>query len=375
MDAMVPDRELIPDENIEADTRLRISPGVEVFVGLQERPMAYVPTARRYVSLSPVSAEVLLRLQQKGCERAASTKAALICMLGGEPQDHTIPPKALPELLNQLERTGILSRPSHARALNGVSGRGLVRLPIWRPNRNLMPPAVERRCREWAGMIGYLAVATVMVSLVVTVATLFPGHHRPDTGRVLWGAVALLVVTHVLLHEAAHGFAAGYHGIPVREFGIALLYWFIPVAYTDRTDCYRLRNFRSLAGIAAAGPVFDVCAIGATATSVLLGWTDATGHTLLKCQIAIGLANLNPLLPGDGYRISEALLGTRDIRRTAFALLTHQVFRSGDPGRFAPLNGRQRLGCLIYAVASVLYLAFLLAVSTAAAAILSRTYQ
>jgi putative peptide zinc metalloprotease protein len=347
----------MPAPNSTAELHLRISPGIELFPGLQETPMAYVPRHRRYVRLNSISADIIFQLQRNGLDRGSSTKTALMSKLAGKAAHNPpIPAEELRQVLDQLEASGILCPEAEGDPDGKPARPNMIKLPIWRPNRNLMPAAVVRRCTEWSGAIRILAGLLIVAALAVIAATLLSRQAPQTTSGVSWFALALLVFTHILLHETAHGFVAGYYGVPVREFGIALLYWCVPVAYTDRTDCYRLRSFRSLGTIAAAGPVFDICATGATAAALLLGWMDATGAALLKCQLGITIANLNPLLPGDGYHMSESVLGTLNARRTAFAFLAHQFRRSEDPGRFSLLTRKQRVIYLIYAMASALYI-------------------
>ncbi len=59
---------------------------------------------------------------------------------------------------------------------------------------------------------------------------------------VQWGWVAIIMILHLALHEIAHAIVTKAYGITIREAGIALLYYFIPVAYVDRTDTYRLKS-------------------------------------------------------------------------------------------------------------------------------------
>jgi putative peptide zinc metalloprotease protein len=135
------------------------------------------------------------------------------------------------------------------------------------------------------------------------------------------------LLLHAIIHELSHALVGSYYGVKIREFGIALLYYFLPVAYTDRTDAYRLRDFNSRAAIAMAGPMFDLYGAGiSAAASCLTSGTAAVNFRLLMwMQVITFISNLNPLMPGDGYHVLEAWFGALNFRRRAFSLLFRRL--------------------------------------------------
>ncbi|MGE3508720.1 MAG: site-2 protease family protein [Vicinamibacterales bacterium] len=322
----------------------QLAPGIELFAPTPGVIMAYIPTTRRYVRLSPVAADFVARLQRADAEPMPSADAALSARVAAV---------AVPPLVPALTRVGIL-RPA-GDVTRSVRGHWpVLRLPLWRPNRVLLPPLGVALCDRYAASLLPLATLLIATALAAIGAVWWrdgtPGHAPAS-----WSALAGLTALHVVLHEAAHGLTAGRYGVPIREFGVGLLYWCLPVAYTDRTDAYRLPNARAHAAIAAAGPIFDIGAMGVTAACVLAGGAGATGRALLTAQLAIALANLNPLLPGDAYHLAVSLLGRLQARRDAFTLLIHLLRHGRAPARMAQLTRRQRCGYVVYAVASVLY--------------------
>jgi putative peptide zinc metalloprotease protein len=145
--------------------------------------------------------------------------------------------------------------------------------------------------------------------------------------------------------------------VKIREFGIALLYYFLPVAYTDRTDAYRLRDFNSRAAIAMAGPMFDLYGAGiSAAASCLTSGTAAVNFRLLMwMQVITFISNLNPLMPGDGYHVLEAWFGALNFRRRAFSLLFRRLSFRELPPNLQGLDAGQQFGHLAYAVAALAY--------------------
>jgi len=334
-------------------TPWQLATGIELLPTEHGVAMAYVPATRRYVRLSPVAAAFVAQLQRAHTDGIPSTEPgpASVLAMGSSP---ALAPAQASTIVDALARVGILCPPDHV--TGSTPGRWpVLRVPLWRPNRVLMPPAGIALCERLATRLGPLATSMTTIAIAAIGAAWWRGEtlgHSPTS----WGALAALVALHVVLHEAAHGLTAGRYGVPIREFGVGLLYWCLPVAYTDRTDAYRLRNGHALAAIAAAGPIFDVAAMGVTATCVLAGWADATGRAMLTAQLAIALANLNPLLPGDAYHVAASLLGRLHARRDAFILLVHLVRHGRPPERLAQLTNRQRCGYAIYAAASALYI-------------------
>jgi putative peptide zinc metalloprotease protein len=184
---------------------------------------------------------------------------------------------------------------------------------------------------------------------------------RIQWNSISWPLLVVAILLHGCLHETSHTLVTSGAGIKVRDAGFAILYWFLPVLYVDRTDAYRLQDPRQRAWIAVAGPLWDATGAGLTA---LLSWycagiTAATLRALSLCQLLFLVSNLNPFLPSDGYHAVEALAGELNFRGRAFSVLLHRLRIRSLPPYLCGISKRKQWFCCAYSVASAAYLALL----------------
>jgi putative peptide zinc metalloprotease protein len=217
---------------------------------------------------------------------------------------------------------------------------------------------------EWVRGRAMLFTST-MVTLISILAVIAVVFFNAKAGASLdnpqWFAVTGLLTLHMVIHEISHVLASSYYGVRIRELGIGLLYLFVPVAYTDLTDGYRLQSSLQRACIALAGPAFDIAAAGLSALAGFsaTGATSATLNTLFYSQIFLFLANINPLLPSDGYHVVEVLTGHLNFRRRAFTLLLRRVMFRPLPLHLRNLTVKQEIFYCLYASVSVLFTSYL----------------
>lgn len=181
--------------------------------------------------------------------------------------------------------------------------------------------------------------------------------------------ISLLFVGEVILHELAHGLACRLVGVRPGGFGIGLLWWVIPVFYTDTTEAYRVDNKYRRALISAAGPMVDLAALGLCG---LIVWCQppesawrlaALAYTTLPFSAL--MINLNPFIVRmDGYWILSDLLEVPNLRRTAWRLVRLQLDRwrglainPVDIGERPPTDWRQRLGLVTYGLIAAIWTA------------------
>lgn len=233
----------------------------------------------------------------------------------------------------------------------------MLRLALWRTDRPCgsddtvtSPPP--------AGLAGRVVVA-IRALLMVTALVGFALSPAAPLAESQWQALIPLLALHLWGHELAHVASAVRHGVRIREIGAGLLFGVIPVMYSDRTDGYRLKEIAGHVRIALAGPAFDLTAAGVTAivASVTDGTWRATALTLLASQVLLFTANLNPLLPTDGYHAIEAALGWCNVRRRAFTTLLCAVTRRPLPSALARQSRTTSAGYLAYAVVASLFTA------------------
>jgi putative peptide zinc metalloprotease protein len=165
----------------------------------------------------------------------------------------------------------------------------------------------------------------------------------------IWAAAIILLVQ-IAVHEGSHALVCQYLGVPVREAGITLMLFVMPVAYVDRTDSYRVRSRWSRMLIALAGPLSDMVCAGASALVLLTtyGIPAEIAAQLIQMQTLLMIVNLNPLLPSDGYHALESAIGSVNLRSRSFGYLTHIVTRSDLPSHLRILRPVRRLGYLTF---------------------------
>lgn len=128
------------------------------------------------------------------------------------------------------------------------------------------------------------------------------------------GAVLAAVLYPVmkLLHEAAHGVMARWHGARVPEWGISLL-MFLPVPYVDASAVSALPRARARAAVSAAGIAVEGAAAAAgvlLASQVQPGLLQDLGLMLMVVgALSTFAVNANPLLRFDGYHVLCDLAG------------------------------------------------------------------
>ena len=166
------------------------------------------------------------------------------------------------------------------------------------------------------------------------------------------------------LHEMAHGLTARRFGAEVREMGVMLLY-FLPCAYTDVTDAYRIpgkgaRIAVSLAGSAADLLAWSLATLAAAAMSPG-GWQPAVaGAFIVSGGLKTVLFNLNPLIRLDGYYVLVDLLEMPNLGSRADAVVADRL--RGWLGRASrsPERGRDRRILEVYGWLSRAWLALVL---------------
>ncbi len=321
---------------------LALGPWSERLTGANHQPMLYVATDDRYIRLSDGVARLLDALD-------GETTAAEIVERVPEPRRMSVL-----KVIDGLRTAGAftLSR-GHDPVAGRVRPRRLPRAPRLRLSRNIdaavaRPAAFAMRyprvTRVTLAALGLAGLA----SLVLGVA------HFPHTIQIMWPAVLAALLLEITVHELAHAAVCRVYGIRVKEAGVILWGWFLPLAYVDCTDLYRLPGRRPRVLVALAGPFIDVVGAGAAAAIALAssGETAGTAFMVLIALLLVLTRNLTPLLPTDGYFALEAATGELNLRRRAWSYLCARVTSPGAWGRRQ--TGRERV-YLGYAALAALY--------------------
>lgn len=310
-----------------------------------------------YVRISRAATRLLPLLD------GSRTGEELVSQLSGQARhDREVFTESLVRFLDGLREAQLLTVPpeplrGRRRFLAFASRTHMPRLALTRfPGRVLAPPARWLHGvpdRVLAGtLLGLLLLSVGLTGLALATAAPLPLRVAPIP-------IVALLILQVVCHETAHALVCEYLGAPVREAGVALLFYFMPVAYVDRTDAYRLRSRWARAAIALAGPASDLLWTGAYSTLLLLTGSPVA-HLLAFFNLFIFVFNLNPLLPTDGWSALEALAGGLNFRQRAMGYLLHRVTGVEMPSSLRGVSRGQAAAYLGFAILFLCYVALLL---------------
>lgn len=172
----------------------------------------------------------------------------------------------------------------------------------------------------------------------------------------------------LLIHELGHGLTCKYYGGEVRELGFMFLY-FQPAFYCNVSDAWSFPERRARHWVTAAGSWIDVVLASVAAlvwVSVAPGTliAELSVATMLMAGVTTMLANLNPLLPLDGYFALSDWLEIPNLRHRAFGHFTWWIRRHVFGLQLAEpaASTRERRVFLVYGALSAAYIAMLFAV-------------
>lgn len=166
------------------------------------------------------------------------------------------------------------------------------------------------------GGLTVIGIGAAVVSLALTLPDLISA----GVNQTAFVAAAVVLIFTTFLHEGAHSALLVRYGTPPREAGVGLLFGFLPIAYVDRSDSYRIVERRRRVFVSLAGPLTDLVLAGAAAFAAR--FFTGSDHDLLS-NLAILLTlmffiNLNPILPTDGAHALEAATGQINVHAKAF---------------------------------------------------------
>ncbi|WP_447644594.1 hypothetical protein [Nocardioides zeae] len=327
---------------------------------MDDMTLIFDPRTGVYHRVSRSGGAVLARLD-------GSTTADDIVRLAGladDPERDLAFRAQLDGFLGHLERSGLLvgsALPDDGRhERRASSSRMMPRIVLTRALPRLLEPLAAVLRGRHLPLLGGAALLLAVAGFATGVVTLLTADGLSLTrSGTAFLAAAVLQLTLIAVHETAHALVAQVQRVPVRGLGVAMLFWFMPVAYVDRTDAYRLRGRGGRVAIALAGMTSDGIFCGLTAVAALAtdGWWSHTFALLLVLQLIGLMINLNPLLPSDGYSALEAATGQVDFRGRAFGLVGAVVRRRPLPVHLATTGAGRRLVYVGYAAVSAAYVA------------------
>lgn len=345
-------------ENAQVVARPRMRAELEILTGMDGHDLIFDPATGSYHRLSPASLAVVRVLDgSRTVDEVTSALGAGVRQRAAEMRPR------VEEFVSTLAARGLLegTQPVGAGSPRRYSASRLMpRFVLVRNVARLLEP-VAARTRCWPDAVGYLLCALAIVGFsaglvaVMSRGATFDVASLHGVGVVLLATVVQVVA--VAGHEASHALVAQQLGVPVRGFGVALLFYVLPVAYVDRTDAYRLESRRDRIAISVAGMVHDGILTGLLVllSTVVTGTLGQVVDTVLMFQLIMLAVNLNPLLPSDGYSAMEIALGVVDARGRSATLLKHVVLRRELPAHLRALTARGRLAYGVFGAVCATY--------------------
>ncbi|WP_077706047.1 PqqD family peptide modification chaperone [Virgibacillus dokdonensis] len=352
----------VSNETKKTMNQLMINPDVTLIHNGNEY-LLYSKVAKKYYQIGNSAVE-LFRLLEKQCSTAEEL-VTQFCEKHDKYNDVQVE-KQLHLFIKQLVGKGLIVYKGFE-TTNEIHSKGeksskfrVVKLGTYKIN-NMMDLFFKRKNREAKSpskitlyFIGVLFI--VLLSYLIYAFFNFNPEIRPPSASLLF-YIAPWILMHLLLHELSHAFTCKVLGGDIREIGVGLLYYILPVAYLDLTDTYKLPR-KSRAIISIAGPLFDLISLSITVTIIMTqgGQLQDIAYYIMGIQIFVFLINTNLLLPSDLYRFIESLTKDMNLRRNSFQYLKSILLNKEKPQYLNSMSKRKEVIYISYSVVASLYL-------------------
>ncbi|WP_377887561.1 site-2 protease family protein [Alkalihalobacillus sp. R86527] len=206
-------------------------------------------------------------------------------------------------------------------------------------------------------LIGVLAIGGLSFIISVLINYIEVYNNIPALKYPIFIYVIPWLILHMAFHESSHAIACKRYGGELREMGVGLLYYVLPVAYVDLTDTYRLPN-RSRALIALAGPLFDIMALSISSIIIVTqsGDIQTIAYSLVGFQLFILAINCNLFFPSDLYRAIESFVKDMNLRKHSFEYMRSVLLNKERPVYLRKLTSKKEVLYIGYAIVSTLYI-------------------
>jgi len=315
---------------------------VELIVGMDGANLLYDSRTKQYTRLGVTAAKILRSVSEMPQETTVQNVVDALADQN-EVSSEVVWGMVRP-LFTSLDEDGALSLSAEpAKKDRRVKGFQLIRrVPLLQdPARGLAPLAKSiRAIPSWVlvGLTGLSLVAAV-TSLVYSL----PGLVTSGIDQSSFAAAAVALIFTTFLHEASHAVLLVRYGTPPREAGVGFLFGFLPIAYVDRSDSYRIVDRKRRVFVSLAGPSTDILLAGSAAFAAQ--FVTGSDHDLLN-NLAIVLTiicfiNLNPILPTDGAHALEAGTGQINVHSNAFGYIFGRILPNSRRPIRRNLSSRQ----------------------------------
>jgi putative peptide zinc metalloprotease protein len=369
------------------DARPRLQDEVKIVRREHRGAVHYIvkePKEQKYFRFGEL--EVGLMRLMDGNRTPAEIAAAAEAELGLRPDAGQVA-----DFAHKLKRLGIVERTPveqhvmlmerlrsqrHVRARRRTKGSFLrIRFSIGDPDR-LFQRVVERTRWAWSRAFVWGSVALFAVYTAILIAN-WDRFWSGTVGLYLlsgfgvwdWVLFYLLFLFIGGIHELGHGLTTKAFGGSVHEIGGMLLY-FTPALFCNTNDAWTFEKRSHRLWVTFAGPWIELI-IAALAAIVWVTTEPGTFVnklaflTVLSGGILAVLANLNPLLPLDGYYALSDWLEIPNLRRRAFEYTgwLGKRYVLGMDVAAPPATPRERRVFIIYGLSALAYSAVIAVVS------------
>lgn len=362
----------------------RLRPDITIVAQTYRGEQSYIvkdPVSHKYFRFRPLEAIVMQTLDGR---RTPADAAAALAEAGMPIAANTVAAFA-----RKLGRLGLLERTLGERSvlqLERLRGERRKRLqPKWirgdllRLRWSLSDP--DAMLERWMPQLRFFFTSAFLLLSIAVFAAYFavvgvkwpdfvgglarltdPSGYSLGLFATFWGTCIVVII----IHELGHAVACKYFGGQVHEMGVMLIY-FQPAFYCNVNDAWTFPDLRPRLWVTAAGSWIQLFVAGIAA---VLWWAVTPGTLVADIALAAVLfggittiiANLNPLIPLDGYYALSDWLEVPNLRQRAFAHLAwwirRHVLRLDVPEPAA--DDRERRIFLLYGVLAAVYIALLL---------------
>lgn len=325
-------------------SRARLHQAVELVEGMDGATLLYDSRTKQYTRIGATAAQILTLMSEMPEDSTVQDVMEALADQNRTTAD-VVWEKAGP-LFKDLDARGSLVDSAEPDTKTRVTeGFQLVRRHpmIENPARILGPLAGIFTGIPSPLVVGLTAigVSAAVVSLSLTLPELIAA--GVDQTAFVAAAVALIFTT--FLHEGAHTALLVRYGTPPREAGVGLLFGFLPIAYVDRSDSYRIVERRRRVFVSLAGPLTDLVLAGAAAFAAqfVTGSDQDLLYNLAVLLTIVFFINLNPILPTDGAHALEAATGQINVHAKAFEFVFGRFTPKQRTRMRPPVSGRMKV--------------------------------
>lgn len=341
---------------------IQLAEGVELIYGANDQPLLFNIKSKKYIRISTLGVEVLDLLN-----RSYSIDDIITHLAEKNDKNLQDVERVVFSFFYQLRQSGAINLDpvqvgKLEKTFNGLYSRPMLRLPLLKTTNKIIHPfsyLLSKFSRRFLAILAFLTIILASIPLYILIGIV--KLEFVSTPLNLW-LITLGIFIHYIFHESHHAIVLKRFGIDIREAGIGLMYYFIPIAYVDTTDSYRLKRKFDRAAVSLAGPVFDITGAGISSLFVLYGSETVSAHfqVIMIIQLMIFIANLNPLLPTDGFHAIEAASGELNLRRRAFEFFVAIATFSELPASLINISRSRKTFYFIYGLINVLYICIIL---------------